>query len=243
MSELVISNKPKCMSPILNGIEIISNDTVRYTWSFQNNYNNFAAVLLEISFDLGQTFISVASVPPNSSPYPASSFVFQNGPTVPAVMFRVTSTGSLCGDLHSNTIVTEYVRTSTLSGTYYISIPNYSCEATSGTPSNYEVTCKGFRSFRISELANQTLGKIRLKTNGNNSTTELTKKINNLPLIIGEELPIDYQLEIIAETDQQGNPNDYPTGQHVNYIPAMYVFEHTFDDWLNFTEFNLATMF
>ena len=114
-STINISNAPLCTAPTLSDVVVNANGSVTYTWNNNGISYTSGTTQLQISYDGGANYVTVANVSPTSSPQTVTSSVFDLVSNGQNVKFRIINTGGYCTNVISNVLDKIYNKPSSVS--------------------------------------------------------------------------------------------------------------------------------
>ena len=114
-STLNIANAPLCTAPTLSNVVVNENGSVTYTWNNNGISYTSGTTQLQISYDGGANYVTIANVSPTSSPQTVTSSVFDLVSNGQNVKFRIINTGGYCTNVISNVLDRVYNKPSSIS--------------------------------------------------------------------------------------------------------------------------------
>ena len=113
-STLNIANAPLCTAPTLSDVVVNANGSVTYTWNNNGISYTSGTTQLQISYDGGANYVTIANVSPTASPQTVTHSVFDLVSNGQNVKFRIINTGGYCTNVISNVLDRIYDKPSSI---------------------------------------------------------------------------------------------------------------------------------
>ena len=126
-STINIANAPLCTAPTLSDVVVNVNGSVTYTWNNNGISYTSGTTQLQISYDGGANYVTIANVSPISSPQTVTSSVFDLVSNGQNVKFRIINTGGYCTNVISNVLDRIYNKPSKLTIANIVDTDGQSC--------------------------------------------------------------------------------------------------------------------
>ena len=114
-STINIANAPLCTAPTLSDVVVNEHGSVTYTWNNNGISYTSGTTQLQISYDGGANYVTIANVSPTASPQTVTSSVFDLVSNGQNVKFRIINTGGYCTNVISNVLDRVYNKPSSIS--------------------------------------------------------------------------------------------------------------------------------